>query len=88
MPPYVYFAKGRWFWREYLGNGKSGREIPLAGPKASDQDIWNSYLEKAGTGKPTGMATAGGVLKVPKHRELLRQTKEVCTNFRQVPRHA
>jgi integrase len=57
LPPYVYFAKGRWFHREYLGDGRQGRETKLTGRDATDKEIWNSYLEKIGT------ADKGGTLK-------------------------
>lgn len=54
VPPYVYLAKGRWFWREYLGGGKFGREIRLGDADATDQELWDAYLMTVGTGTKLG----------------------------------
>jgi integrase len=54
LPPYTYFGKGRWYHREYLGDGKLGRELKLAGPKATDEEIWQVYLDKVGVRSATG----------------------------------
>ena len=54
VPPYTYFGKGRWYHREYLGEGKLGREIKLAGPDATDDEIWKSYLRIVGVKEGAG----------------------------------
>ena len=54
VPPYVYCAKGRWFWREYLGSGRFGREVRLGDADATDQEIWDAYLTTVGTGTKRG----------------------------------
>ena len=54
LPPYVYFAKGRWFHREYIRNGRIGRETKLASEGATDKEIWNAYLEFIGTADKGG----------------------------------
>ena len=54
VPPYVYLAKGRWFWREYLGGGKFGREVRLGDADATDQEIWDAYITKIGAEPKSG----------------------------------
>jgi len=52
LPPYTYFAKGRWFYKPYLGrsNGKTkfGKEIRLCGGDKNTpiSDIWKAYEAK------------------------------------------
>ena len=48
LPSYVYCSKGRWIWREVIA-GKTIREIRLAAVDATDQQIWDAYLERVGT---------------------------------------
>ena len=48
LPPYVYFSKGRWIWREVV-SGKTIHEIRLAAGDATDQQIWDAYLERVRT---------------------------------------
>jgi len=50
IPPYVYFHRGRWFHKQYLGSGKFGPEKKLADRDATDKEIWDAYLERIGTG--------------------------------------
>lgn len=43
LPKYVYLSKGRYVHREYIGNGKFGKETVIAPAEAPEHQVWEAY---------------------------------------------
>lgn len=82
LPPYTYFVNNcRWEYRPYLGKGKFGRPVRLAGKDATITEIWDAYHEK----RPQADAAArptftlrrliSGYMSSERHQALAKGTK-------------
>lgn len=86
VPPYVYLAKNRWFWREYRGRGKFGREVRLGDADATDQEIWDAYLTKVGT--RTKLGTVRHLFEAfVASKEFARRANKTQAEYRRYAKH-
>lgn len=82
LPPYVYLAKGRFVYRQYLGRGKLGKETVLCNEGSSLSSIWAAYdAVTKEENRHVFSSLANRYFDSPKFNSLSERTKKDYKNY-------